>query len=149
MRSLLTTMLLLPFLAACQVPPKTVKAESKSADEAEVEMTMQQYWFGMIYRGPNYFDEVSAEDSQALQAAHLARIKELAASGEMALAGPFQDEREMEDPFIGLFLYDVKTREEAEALAASDPAVASGRLRVEIIPWYGVSGLTYPGDISP
>lgn len=37
----------------------------------------------------------------------------------------------------------------AEALAASDPAVAAGRLRVDIIEWYGMSGITYPGNPMP
>ena len=109
---------------------------------------MQRYWFGMIYPGPRYYDEVGPADRAALQEAHLARIGELADSGEMALAGPFEVDPEAERPFIGLFLYDVETREEAEALAASDPAVQAGRLVVEVHAWWGVSGLTYPGDTS-
>lgn len=149
MRSFLVALLPLTFLFACQVPTATEEITRPAELQAGEEFSMQQYWFGMIYRGPSYFDETTAEASQALQAAHLARIGELSQSGEMALAGPFDADPEAENPFIGLFLYDVATREEAEALAASDPAVQSGRLRVEITSWYGAAGLTFPGDPSP
>jgi len=136
---------------ACQAPVATdtaAGARDNSDATAAEESSMQRYWFGMIYKGPNYDQEQSPEEQTALMTAHLGRIHELAVSGEMALAGPFTADPELADPFLGLFLYDVETREEAEALAASDPAVQSGRLRVEIHEWWGVSGLTYPGDPS-
>jgi len=131
------------------------KAESTASSlEASSEATadefgMRSYWFGMILRGPNYNDERSESEAQQLQAAHLARIGELAEAGKMVLAGPFGPQEGAEDPYIGLFLYTVETREEAEALAASDPAVAAGRLRVEIVEWYGAAGITYPGNPVP
>jgi hypothetical protein len=43
----------------------------------------------------------------------------------------------------GIFIFDVATRQEAEALAAEDPAVKAGRLKLEFRKWYGPSGLTY------
>lgn len=150
MHRALHPLLLAPFLlvAACQnLEVHESAAETHEAAEEEA-IAMQRYWFGMIYPGPRYYDDVDPEELAAIQAGHMARIGELADSGEMALAGPFEVNPEAERPFVGLFLYDVETREEAEALAASDPAVQAGRLVVEVHAWWGVSGLTYPGDTS-
>lgn len=110
---------------------------------------MRGYWMGVIKRGPKYAEERSEAEAAAIQKAHLDRIGEIAAEGKMILAGPFGPQEGVDDPLIGLFLYTVATREEAEALAASDPAVAAGRLRVEIVEWWGVSGITYPGNPLP
>jgi uncharacterized protein YciI len=129
-----------------QAAASTEPAEAPSGDEMA---PMRTYWMGMIKRGPGYFDEVSDEDRASLQQAHLDRIGELAQEGKIILAGPFGPQEGEDDPLIGLFLYTVETREEAEALAASDPAVASGRLRVDLVQWYGVSGITYPGNPMP
>ncbi|MGB0952694.1 MAG: YciI family protein [Planctomycetota bacterium] len=142
---LLTPFLLLP---ACQNMEVQESAAATPETAEEEAMAMQRYWFGMIYPGPRYHDDVDPEELATIQAGHMARIGELADSGEMALAGPFEVDPEAERPFVGLFLYDVETREEAEALAASDPAVQAGRLVVEVHAWWGVSGLTYPGDTS-
>lgn len=142
----LIPLLLLP---ACQNLERTDwKPDAEPDANAEEQVSMQRYWFGMIYPGPRYDAETSPEEREAIQEAHMARIGELADSGELALAGPFEVDPEAEKPFVGLFLYDVETREEAEALAASDPAVQAGRLVVEIHAWWGVAGLTYPGDTS-
>lgn len=137
--------LLLALLGACAQAPHAAENEPAVEEMAP----MRSYWMGIIKRGPDYDAEVSEEDRSALQAAHLARIGEVAAEGKMILAGPFGPQEGAEDPLIGLFLYTVPTREEAEALAASDPAVQAGRLRVDIVQWYGVSGITYPGNPLP
>jgi hypothetical protein len=39
----------------------------------------------------------------------------------------------------------VKSDDEAHALLANDPAIASGRLVPELRPWYGPAGITYDG----
>jgi len=124
--------------------------EETEEKPARAEMApMRGYWMGIIKRGPNYAIERSEVEAAAMQKAHLDRIGEIAAEGKMILAGPFGPQEGVDDPLIGLFLYTVPTREEAEALAASDPAVAAGRLRVEVVEWWGVSGITYPGNPLP
>jgi uncharacterized protein YciI len=123
--------------------------ETEEAPEELEKAPMRGYWMGIIKRGPKYNEDRSEVESAALQRAHLNRIREVAGEGKMILAGPFGPQEGVDDPLIGLFLYTVETREEAEALAASDPAVAAGRLRVEIVEWWGVSGITYPGNPLP
>lgn len=128
---------------------ETESVEAHSAPETEEMAPMRGYWMGIIKRGPQYAVDRSPEEAAALQQAHLDRIGEIAMEGKMILAGPFGAQAGVEDPLVGLFLYTVPTREEAEALAASDPAVQAGRLRVEIVEWWGVSGITYPGNPLP
>ena len=56
----------------------------------------------------------------------------------MILAGPFLDEWEVR----GIFVYKVDSMEEAIALTEKDPAVISGRLTLEVHPWYSAKGIT-------
>jgi len=61
------------------------------------------------------------------------------------LAGPFDAPAENTTDYAGLFVLDVKSDDEARALLANDPAVASGRFVAELRPWYGPVGITYDG----
>ena len=97
---------------------------------------MAQFWFGLIRRGESWTPEVTDEVMKT-QAEHLASIQRLVDEGKMLLAGPFGDGGELR----GIFVYDVATKAEAEELVASDPAVASGRLSVELLPWWGPTAL--------
>ncbi|MCH8823638.1 MAG: hypothetical protein IH984_09040 [Planctomycetes bacterium] len=96
--------------------------------------SMCQYFVALLYSGPSR-DGDDAEVQQ-IQAAHRSRIKELIASGEMVVAGPF-DGGELR----GMFIYDVASMEQAQALADSDPAIQAGRLRAEIHTWWGSTSL--------
>jgi uncharacterized protein YciI len=58
-------------------------------------------------------------------------------AGDLVIAGPFTDDGDLR----GVILFQTKTLEEAQTLAASDPAVKAGRLAVEIHPWKVPSGL--------
>lgn len=128
---------------------ETNTVDAPPVTEAGEIAPMRGYWMGIIKRGPQYAVDRTPEEAAELQQAHLDRIGEIAMEGKMILAGPFGAQEGVDDPLVGLFLYTVPTREEAEALAASDPAVQAGRLRVEIVEWWGVSGITYPGNPLP
>ena len=106
------------------------------AEETEPPSGMTRYFFGLIQRGPNWTAE-ETEETRALQAAHLANTGRLAKEEKLVLAGPFEDSGDLR----GIFIYNVPTREEAERLVATDPAVAAGRLRVELHAWWGTSDL--------
>jgi len=104
---------------------------------------MRTYYMGFLTRGPKWTPE-QTDATQALQEAHLANIRRLAAAGKLLIAGPFMyDENEPDQSLRGIFIFDTETRAEAEALARTDPAVKAGRLSIRIIPWYGPYGLTY------
>ena len=102
-------------------------------DEATI---LKQYFMCFLKKGPNR--EHDEETAQAIQAAHMANIGKLAEMGKIHIAGPFGDDGDLR----GIFIYNVRTMEEAERLAKSDPAVMAGRLTYEIIPWWGAMGST-------
>ncbi len=92
---------------------------------------MAQYVMAFLKRGPNR--DRSPEEAQELQAAHMANIGRLAEEGKLLLAGPFLGDSDLR----GIYIFDVKTIEEAEALTATDPAIKAGSLVMELHPWYG------------
>ncbi|MEO8760180.1 MAG: YciI family protein [Bacteroidia bacterium] len=96
---------------------------------------MRKYVMCFLKTGPN--KSLSKDSSNKIQAAHLNNIKHLAAQGKLVLAGPFMDETELE----GIFIFNVQTVEEAQALANTDPAVKAGVLIMELHPWYGSAAL--------
>ena len=111
-------------------------ATSRQADSATPDSSsMIQYFVALLYSGPAR--DADDAEIQRIQVAHRNRIRELIDSGEMVLAGPFGDGGELR----GLFVYDVASMAEAEALAGSDPAIQAGRLRAEIHPWWGLRSL--------
>jgi uncharacterized protein YciI len=83
---------------------------------------MRQYVMAFLKAGPNRSQD-SATAAQ-LQRAHLDNIFRLADEGKLILAGPFLDKGEIR----GIYVFDVKTVEEAAALTATDPAIQAGRL---------------------
>jgi uncharacterized protein YciI len=127
--------------SAQPVSPPAVQAgspEKKSA--APPDESMRMYVLGLLYRGEKWTPE-KTEETAKIQEAHLANIGRLAKEGKLILAGPFSGG----DDLRGLFLFNVTTIEEARALADTDPAVQAGRLRVDLIQWYGPKGIRYDG----
>ena len=70
---------------------------------------------------------------------HMENIQRLAKEGKLALAGPFSTKNERD--YRGIFIFNVKTKEEAENLVKTDPAVIAGVFDYEIYPWYGSAAL--------
>jgi uncharacterized protein YciI len=61
----------------------------------------------------------------------------MAAEGSLVLAGPFLEDGDLR----GIYVFDVRTLEEARALTETDPAVKAGRLAMELHLWYGSAAL--------
>ena len=95
---------------------------------------MKQYFMGFLMRGDKL--DHPEEEAAALQAAHLAHMAKLGEEKKLCVAGPFGDDGAMR----GIVIYSVPTLEEAQALAAADPAVQAGRLKVEVRPWWAAVG---------
>lgn len=97
---------------------------------------MQQYFMAILKSGPNRNQPKAEADSlQLLHRAHLGRMYE---DGYADISGPFGDDGEMR----GITIYNVPTLKMADSLANLDPMMQSGRLRVEIKPWWAGKG--YP-----
>jgi uncharacterized protein YciI len=96
--------------------------------------TMREYFMCFLKTGPNRsHDSVEAVE---IQKGHMANITALAKAGKISMAGPFGDNGEIR----GILVFNTATKEEAEKLAAEDPAVKAGRLVVEIHPWWAAKG---------
>jgi uncharacterized protein YciI len=98
---------------------------------------METYYVGLVYKGSAWVPR-DAPGAAEMQKAHLANIRRLAQSGRLVLAGPFTDDGDLR----GMFVFRASSLEEAQALCDTDPAVQSGRLRVELHPWYSAKGIT-------
>lgn len=70
---------------------------------------------------------------------HMENIRRLAKEGKLTLAGPFSTKNERE--YRGIFIFNVKTKEDAENLVKTDPAVIAGVFHYEVYPWYGSAAL--------
>ena len=92
---------------------------------------MKVYVMAFLKAGPNR--SRPREEAQKLQAAHRANINRLAKEGKLVLAGPFEGDGDLR----GIYIFDVRTVAEAEALTGSDPAIQAGQLVMELHPWYG------------
>jgi uncharacterized protein YciI len=130
---------LVGFLAAAQTPPEAPKTV---IGPGGFEMTT--YYVGFLYRGPKWTPEQTPE-TEALQKAHLANIQKMAEAGKLLVAGPFTDGGDLR----GLYVFRVATLEEAEALAATDPAVKAGRLRLEFHPWFAAKNIKVTAQPEP
>lgn len=69
---------------------------------------------------------------------HMENINKLADEGKLVVAGPFGAN---DKNYRGIFIFNVKTVEEANTLLAGDPAVKEKLFDVEILPWYGSAAL--------
>ncbi len=102
---------------------------------------MRTYVMAFLKAGPNR--ERPRDEAQKLQAAHRANIRRLAAEGKLVLAGPFADNGELR----GIYIFDVATVAEAEALTRTDPAILAGQLVMELHPWYGSAALMMVNEV--
>lgn len=96
---------------------------------------MKTYVMAFLKRGPNR-DLPEAEADQ-LQRAHMENIGRLAAEGKLMVAGPFYGDGDLR----GIYVFDVSTIEEAQALTATDPAIQAGSLEMELLKWYGSAAM--------
>lgn len=143
----------LPFMAYSQAEePQVEEAETeieavstydaaKAAAYGADDFGMKSYVMAFLKAGPNR--DRSPEEAQALQMAHLKNIRRMAEEGTLVLAGPFMDNGEIR----GIYIFNVRTIEEAEALTNTDPAVQAGSLVMELKPWYGTAGLVGLGEV--
>jgi uncharacterized protein YciI len=102
---------------------------------------MRSYVMAFLKAGPKR--DRSKEEAAKLQAAHMANISRMATAGKLVLAGPFEDNGEIR----GIYIFNVATVAEAEALTKSDPAIQAGSLVMELHPWYGSAALMQVNEV--
>ncbi|HTH38059.1 MAG TPA: YciI family protein [Pyrinomonadaceae bacterium] len=120
---------------------KTVAPVNPNYDEALAkrlgadERGMREYVMCFLKTGSLKVDE--AAKRAELMKGHFGMINRLANEGKLILAGPFSNGGD----FRGIYVFDVKTIEEAQKLTETDPSIKEGYFKVEFIKWYGSAAL--------
>ncbi len=120
--------------AATQAEPPgydAALAERLGADD----YGMRRYVLVILKTGPTPLPRGEARD--AMFQGHFANMKRLAAEGKLVLAGPLDGV----DGRRGIFVFDTADLEEARALVATDPVIASGEMEAELHAYYGSAAL--------
>ncbi len=115
------------FLSICG---NIVYGQSPEAKDGE----MKTYYLVLLKKGPDRMQDSSTV--ARIQEGHMAHLHKMADAGKMNIAGPLMEDGDIR----GICIYNTASLEEARQLAEEDPAVRSGRLLVEIHPWYAMKG---------
>lgn len=99
------------------------------------ERGMREYVMCFLKTGPLKVDD--AAKRAELMKGHFGMINRLAEEGKLILAGPFSNGGDLR----GIYLFDVKTIDEAQKLTETDPSIKEGYFKVEFIKWYGSAAL--------
>lgn len=97
---------------------------------------MKAYMFVILKTGPNKIEDKHVLDS--LFNGHMENIGRLAANGKLVVAGPLGKN---DKTYRGIFILNVKTVEEANALLETDPTIQAKVLEAEVFKWYGSAAL--------
>jgi uncharacterized protein YciI len=127
-------LLLLTSVNAQTDPPKYNKqlADSLGADD----YGMKRYILVMLKTGEAKIKDKKVVDS--LFAGHMKNISRLAEIGKLVVAGPL---KKNDKNYRGIFILNVTTLEEANALLETDPAIKANLLSSDLFQWYGSAAL--------
>ncbi|MES2589775.1 MAG: YciI family protein [Bacteroidota bacterium] len=129
MKFLLTICILVfshTFFSQENIQYDSILAKKLGADE----YGMKTYYFVYLKAGLTR-NQDSATVAQ-IQRGHLDNITKLANEGKLIVAGPFMDKGDVR----GIFILNATSLEEAMEWTQTDPAVKSGRLIMEVRPFY-------------
>lgn len=126
-------------LLAFQMPAQETQYDEDGFEvfnyvDGDTSYTMKKYYIAFLKSGTQ--KSASEEEAMRIQMAHLEHMSKLAEQKKICIAGPFGDDTAMR----GIVIYNVKTFEEAESYAKTDPAVEAGILNIEIHPWWAAKG---------
>lgn len=108
-------------------------ADSLGADQ----YGMKSYVIVMLTTGTAKIDDKAKMGE--LMKGHMNNIAKLAKEGKITVAGPFSEKNHHN--YRGMFIFNTKSKEEAEQWVKTDPTVAAGVFGYEIFPWYGSAAL--------
>ncbi len=97
---------------------------------------MKSYILVLLKTGTNTSTDKALIDS--CFSGHMKNIGDLVDQGKMIVAGPLGRN---EKTYRGIFILDVTSTQEAEALLQTDPAIHAKFLEPELYNWYGSAAL--------
>ena len=98
---------------------------------------MGRYVLGLLWRGDQWTPERNAR-TDSLQAGHMANMQRRYEEGWLVGAGPVLDPA---SSLRGLFIFKADSVAQVIPLVATDPAIASGRLRIDLYSWWSRPGI--------
>lgn len=98
---------------------------------------MKPYTIVMLTTGATKIEDKTKMSE--LMKGHMSNIGKLAEEGKIVVAGPFLENNK--ENYRGMFIFNTKSKEEAEQWVKTDPAVQAGVFSYEIFPWYGSAAL--------
>lgn len=101
------------------------------------EYGMKNYVLVILKTGEN--KTTDKEELNKLFRGHMENIQRLVKEGKLIVSGPFGENNLT---WRGLFIFDVKTVEEARELVQTDPAIKAKLFDVDLVPWYGSAALS-------
>ena len=96
-----------------------------------------RYVVGLLWRGDAWTPERNAH-TDSLQAGHMANLMRRYQEGWLVGSGPILDPN---SSLRGLFFFKADSVARVAPLVATDPAIAAGRLHIDLQPWQGPVGL--------
>ena len=106
----------------------TEEAQAKEKPRVrDIPRNVEPYYIAFLFKGERWNDTQGAEVAD-LVPRQLAFIREQVQAGRYLLAGPITDD----GPLVGMSIIAAGDAAEALAIAAADPGVQAGRLRVEV-----------------
>ena len=110
-----------------------------AADVTPVMPRMSSYHFGLFRRGPSWTPGRTPR-TDSIQAGHMANIQRMADEGVLLAAGPFGDGGALR----GVLIFRQDSTARLRQLVARDPAIASGRLTLDLYSWFAPAGIGEP-----
>jgi uncharacterized protein YciI len=129
MTMIVSAILISPSMAQ-QTDPKATDKEVKPKEKSPAEK-IEKFWLVILKTGPA--KDLDSITRNGLFEGHMANINRLYQAGILKVAGPFGKN---DFTWRGLFIFDCKTKEEAEKHVSTDPAVSAGLFIYDIVPWY-------------
>jgi len=115
-------------------------AEPEGAHKIKVVVTppdpdLTYYYVGLLSAGPRA-NVGTPEERKGVQAAKREYFNRLAKEGKLLVSGPIDDKTDL----WGIYIYKASSIGEAKTLAADDPEVKMGRLKIDVHPWLTEKG---------
>ncbi|WP_194792975.1 YciI family protein [Caenimonas koreensis] len=126
--------------AIAQTTPPPAYDPALAASLGADERGMRSYVFVVLKTGPNKMPAGPERDE--MFKGHFANMTRLATQGKLAAAGPFDGK----EGWRGMFIYAVKTIEEAKQLTATDPVIINGEMVAEYHALYASAALMQVTD---